>query len=246
MKAGNTVTVLIISLFILFGSAFLFAQEEGDELGQVGEPTPESLGIDAAQQKLRTVSVSKFEDAGFWNVNMPDEQGVISLRALPGSPIDKEPLEGEEEAGITEPDKNVLGVKVEYFKRGYNQFAVVPARPLPVEGISKTVSIWVVGRNSPHVLMLLISDQFGNRAEITMGKLNFSGWKKLTAAIPLHLRQRDYHYSNKMGIKIEGFRIDCDPEEAFGTYYIYFDALRATTDLFSEESRDVDDMPDSW
>jgi hypothetical protein len=49
-----------------------------------------------------------------------------------------------------------------------------------------------------------------------------------------------------MGIKIDGFKIECDPEETFGTYYIYLDGLRATTDLFAEETRDVDDMADTW
>ncbi len=235
------IPILFIFLLLGAGLSTLGAQEEDP-----GEPEAEEIGVDSAQQKLRTVSVSKFEDAGFWQVSMPREQGTVSLRALPGSPLDKEPLEGEEEAGIEEPDRNVLGVKVNYYKRGYNFVSVKPARPLPVEGITKTVSLWVVGRNSPHTLKMLISDQFGNSREVTMGTLNFSGWKKLTAAIPTNIRQKDPHYQTKQGIKIEGFRIDCDPEETYGTYYVYFDGLRATTDLFSEESRDVDDMPDSW
>ena len=248
MRTRIITLLLIVFLILGFGAASVSAQNQNqdDAVESVGEPDPEELGIDSAQQKLRTVSVSKFEDAGFWDVSMPREQGLVTHRALPGSPIDKEELEGEQEAGITEPDRNVMGVKVNFYKRGLNQFALFPARPIPVEGISKTVSVWVVGRNSPHTLRLLIADQFGNSGVITMGKLNFSGWKKLTAAIPTNIRQRDPHYQTRQGIKIEGFRIDCDPEETFGTYYIYFDALRATTDLFSEESRDVDDMPDNW
>jgi hypothetical protein len=49
-----------------------------------------------------------------------------------------------------------------------------------------------------------------------------------------------------MGIKVVGFRIECDPIESFGTYYVYFDDLRAVTDLFAEDLRDPDDMSDSW
>lgn len=211
-----------------------------------GEPNPAEIGVDTAQQKLKEVSISKFEDAGFWSASMSKDEGLVTLRRLAGSPIDKEPLEAETEAGITEDDSNVLGIKVEYFKRGNSQFTLTPVRPMPVEGICKTVSVWVVGRNSPHVLKMLLSDHFGNRAEVTMGKLNFTGWKKLTVAIPTSIVQRDYHYNNKMGIKIEGFTIDCDPKEAYGSYYIYFDDLRATTDLFAEEHRDIDDMQDNW
>jgi len=79
-----------------------------------------------------------------------------------------------------------------------------------------------------------------------MGKLNFSGWKKLTVAVPPSIVQRDYHYGDRMGIKVHGFVVNCDPLEAFGTYYIYFDDLRAVTDLFAEDSRDADDIMDVW
>src|SRR6056297_1178781 len=120
---------------------------------------------------------------------MPHEQGVVTVRTLPGTPLDKEPIEVEQELMPDLPDEKVLGVKIEYFKRGHHQIAVMPSRPLPVEGISKTISIWVVGRNSAHVLKLLIKDQFGNSGEVTMGKLNFTGWKKMVATIPPHIVQ---------------------------------------------------------
>jgi hypothetical protein len=86
-----------------------------------------------------------------------------------------------------------------------------------------------------------------------MGKLNFLGWKKLSVSIPPQnpdgrtgIVQRNFHYTNRMGIKVVGFRIECDPIESFGTYYVYFDDLRAVTDLFAEDLRDPDDMSDSW
>jgi hypothetical protein len=34
--------------------------------------------------------------------------------------------------------------------------------------------------------------------------------------------------------------------ESYGTYYVYFDGLRAVTDLFAETYRDLDDMTDGW
>lgn len=231
-------SALVLVLALCLGGT-IFAQV-------AGEPDPNDIGVDTAQQKLKEVSISKFEDAGFWSASMSKDEGLVTLRRLPGGPVDKEPIPDEAEAGIEESDVNVLGIKVEYFKRGDSQFALTPVRPMPVEGIAKTVSMWVVGRNSPHMLKMIVSDNFGNKAEVTMGKLNFTGWKKLTVAIPTSIIQRDYHYNNKMGIKIEGFRIECDPKEAFGSYYIYFDDLRATTDLFAEEHRDIDDMQDNW
>lgn len=177
---------------------------------------------------------------------MPRDQGFVLTRRLVGSPVDKEPIEDEQEIGLEEDDKYVLGVKVHYDKRGVNSFAVLPVKPLPIAGIAKTMSVWVAGRNNNHMLSMMILDYFGNPKELTIGKLNFSGWKKLTVAIPPNIVQKDYHYTNINGIKFAGFRVDCDPADTYGSYYVYFDDLRAVSDLFTEESRDVDDMADGW
>lgn len=234
---------LIMGLAVLVIAPFLFAQGTNTP---VGEPDPGQIGIDTAQQELKEVSVSKMEDAGMWTTQMSSDKGLVTVRRIEGSPIDKEPIPAEEEIGFSEEDKYVLGVKIQFYKRGMTEVAIQPAHPMPVEGITKTVSLWAIGRNTNHRLKLIISDYFGNRAEINMGKLNFSGWKKLTVAIPSNILQRDYHYNNKMGIKIEGFRLECEPEETYGTYYLYLDDIRATTDLFSENNRDPDDIQDAW
>ena len=237
----KTRKILFTVLLVIGAAAFSFGQLTG-----VGEPKADEIGIDSAQQDLREVSVSRFEDAGFWASSMPRDQGIAILRRFPGGPLDKEPIPGEAEVGIKEADNYVLGMKVHYYKRGLNTFSIRPVRPIPVEGITKTISVWVVGRNMKHMLTLVIADYFGNTAYVTMGKLNFSGWKKLTVAIPPNIKQKDIHYSDRMGIKIVGFIVDTDPLEAFGTYYIYFDDLRAVTDLFSIRSRDPDDIADVW
>ena len=71
-------------------------------------------------------------------------------------------------------------------------------------------------------------------------------WKKLTVAIPPTVLQDEFHYAGRSGIQITGFQIDTDPLDSYGTYYIYFDDLRAVTDLFGETKRDTDDMSDGW
>ena len=235
--------ISILLLFAIFCSSILIAQTTIN----AGQPDPNEIGIDTAQQKLKEVSVAKFEDAGLWYTTMPRDQGVAVIRRIESEgSVDKKPIPDEQAIGIIESNKYVLGLKIQFYKRGLNTFSLYPVRPLPVEGITKTISLWVIGRNTKHVLKLLISDQFGNKAEITMGELNFSGWKKLTVAIPSTIVQKDYHYNNKMGIKIEGLKVLCDPVEAIGSYYIYFDDMRAVTDLFAEQSRDVDDLQDNW
>jgi len=245
MKKIITVLIAVSALSVAF------AQET------VGSPDPRAIGIDTAQQKLQTVTVDKFESAGFWNVYISPDEGVANGRLFVGGPAAKadEPKPEERYVGIDPKvaDVHTFGAKVEFFKRGYNTVYVLAQKPIPIEGISKTVSVWVVGRNYNHTLKIIVSDFFNNQFELTMGKLNFQGWKKLSVAIPPQnpdghtgIIQRNYHYNNQMGLKVVGFKIECDPMESYGTYYVYFDDLRAVTDLFAEDSRDPDDMADGW
>jgi hypothetical protein len=177
---------------------------------------------------------------------MPLDMGVIELKRLEGAPAGRQPIPEEAKLGIKEEEKYVLGVKVSFFHRGDSFFTVYPAEPLPVPGIAKTVSVWVVGRNYNHTLILLFTDSTGRAQEVNVGTLNFVGWRKLTVAIPPSIVQQDYHYGTAIGIKIMGFRIETDPMDTYGTYYVYFDDLRAVTDLFGESKRDTDDMADGW
>jgi hypothetical protein len=238
---------ILISLFLFF-AGFLFAQQRGTE---IGAPNAERIGIDVAQQLLKEVSVDKFEHDGYWRSTMSPDDGYVTTRLFSGGPAGKEPV--PEEEGLDIPDRYVLGSRVDFIHRGFTNFTIYPIRPVPVEGITKTVSVWVVGRNYNHELKLLLQDFFGRNYELYVGKLNFQGWKKLTVAIPPQAEdgfngivQRNFHYNNQLGIQITGFRVDCDPMEAYGSYYIYFDDLRAVTDLFAESSRDADDMSDAW
>jgi hypothetical protein len=236
--------LIFFALFLSFTCGMVFAQE-------IGDADPYMVGIDSAQQQLKEIPVDKFEHDGFWYSTMSSDEGYTTSKLFAGAPAGKEPI--AEEEGMDIPDKYVLGTRVDYLRRGYNTFTIRPIRPIAIEGITKTVSVGVVGRNFNHYLKLLIQDYFGREYEIHMGKLNFQGWKKITVAIPPQpmdgvngVVQRSYHYNNQMGIRIMGFRVECDPVETYGSYYVYFDDLRAVTDLFAENNRDADDMSDGW
>ena len=236
---------VIAVLMVVATFAMAFAQEGTTSLT---DPDPTIIGADSAKQALREVSVDLYEREGSWNARISSDNGVVTARLFDGSPAAKEPL--AENEGVT--DERVLGVKVEFFRRGINSFYVTAARPIPIEGITKTVSVWVTGRNQGHELYLLVQDYFGNNFEIYMGTLAFSGWKKMTAAIPPSpdgergIVQQSAYYGERPGLRIIGFRVDCDPLLARGSYYLYFDDLRAVTDLYDMENRNEDDMIDNW
>ncbi|MFP4378602.1 MAG: flagellar filament outer layer protein FlaA [Spirochaetales bacterium] len=230
--------IVLVTLMIGAGFSFLTAQQDEVDASQIGR--------DTAQQSLQEISISKFEDSGFWRVYMPLDQGVIQGRRFEGSPAEKEPLEEEEAIGIATPDVHVLGVKASFFRRDNSEIYVQPIRPLQVPGITKTISVWVVGRNFNHDLYVIVGDYFGNVNTLRMGTMNHSGWRQMVAAVPPTLVQSDPNYSDRRGLQIMGFMIKPALLETYGTYYVYFDDLRALTDLFPEESRDEDDMLDAW
>lgn len=216
----------------------------------VEDPNPEVVGNDSAMQALREISLDKFEREGAWFVHMSPDYGVISGRNFEGSPAMKEPVKGEN--ADENVDTQVLGIKVQFFKRGVNSFYITAQRPIPIEGITKTISMWVCGRNQGHDLYVLIEDYFGRSYELYMGNLGFSGWKKLTAVVPPSpdgehgIVQHSAYYGDRPGVRIIGFRVDCNPMLARGTYYVYFDDLRCVTDLYDMENHDEDDMADNW
>jgi hypothetical protein len=205
---------------------------------------------DRAQQILKEITVDQFEDPGFWYGSIPGDVGVISLSTREGKP--KELTEGEDKRILEDdkyslpPGKNVLGIKVKFYKRSITNFAVYPRRPIPIEGISKRLSVWVVGRNFRHVLKIIVEDYFGQKHELTMGELTFKGWQKLSVTVPGHIIQHEHHFSTRAGLKVIGFKVYCNLMEAYGTFYMYLDDLSAETDLFAEEYKDVDDIPDNW
>ncbi|MCI6722650.1 flagellar filament outer layer protein FlaA, partial [Treponema porcinum] len=219
---------------VIAASVFTFAVSAQNSL--VEDPNPETIGNESAMQALHEISLDKFEREGSWGVHISPDYGVITGRLFEGSPAMKDPL--KEDEGKENEDTQVLGVKVEFFKRGINSFYITSQRPIPIEGVTKTVSVWVCGRNMGHELYLLVEDYFGRNYELYMGSLGFSGWKKLTAVVPPSpdgehgIVQHSAYYGDKPGLRIIGFRVDCDPMLSRGAYYMYLDDLRCVTDLY--------------
>ncbi|AEZ57788.1 flagellar filament outer layer protein FlaA [Treponema pallidum] len=238
--------IAVVSVGVLVFSAH--AQEAA---GSRDVADPSRIGVYAAAQRLKEVSVDKFENEGTWVVSMSSDEGTIKGRLFEGGPARKRPI--PEEGDMKIPDSKVFGAKVSFYRRGYNSFEVSSVKPLPVEGVAKTVSVWVAGRGYPHSLSLLLEDFWGQRFELHMGQLDFSGWKLMSVAIPPQhvdgktgIVQKSRRFPNQSGLNIVGFRVDCDPLEAYGNYYVYFDDLRVVTDLYDVESREPDDMSDAW
>ena len=194
--------LLAVSFVALLSMGMVFAQSS------IEEQDPETVGADSAMSSLREVSIDKFEREGSWAVHISPDDGVITARLFEGNPAMKEPL--EEDEGKEDEDTQVLGVRVDFFRRGINAFTIKSGRPLPIEGTTKTISLWVCGRNQDHEMYVLVQDYFGNNYQLYLGNLGFSGWKKLTCVVPPSpdgehgIVQSSAYYGDKPGLKVIG------------------------------------------
>ena len=155
----------IMALTVAFAGS-VFAQTSS-----LSEPDASNIGNDSARQALREVSVERFEREGSWNVHISPDYGVIQGRLFEGSPAAKEELNDKDNQQIE--DTKVLGVKVEFFRRGINSFYITSARPIPIEGVTLK-SGWdllnsVAGRSSQQqFLHLQIANMVSSSRASTM------------------------------------------------------------------------------
>ncbi len=215
-------------------------QETRTDAGQPGNDTST-----ADFQKLQEIQVSTMSDPSYWQARMNSDDGRITLRSFEGGPSDRVPLEGDE--NDAETANRVLGARINFVRRSRSQFTIKPVRPFYVEGVTKVVSVWVAGRNAAHELQLVVRDFNGNRRVLSMGTLDFSGWKQMSVSIPENIVQTDTHYPDRAGMIIDGFIVRNNLVETSGTFFVYLDDLRALVDVFAVTTgRATDDPTDNW
>jgi len=226
---------VIIALFLVLAFPFTsFAQEQDIENLQIG--------VETAGQLLADINVSHFEDADSWVSNIPIDKGIVISMRRKGRPLEVPEVDPKDGTA----NEYVLGVKVQFNQRGYATFSIKPPKPIKIPGVTKALSVWIAGRNFKHQLYAHIIDYKGREMILNMGLLDFSGWKRVNITVPPSIAQYNYHNPEWLGISFAGFSVKCDPEETYGTYYIYFDELRAITNVYTEEHRGEDDMEDGW
>jgi hypothetical protein len=137
----------VIAVLLLLSSAVVFAQQADPT---AGNPDATQLGIESAQMELKEISIDKFEQEGYWRASISSDDGLATSRLFEGNPLGKEAI--PEEDGLDIPDLYVLGTRVDFLHRGHVSFTLTPSHPIPIEGITKTISMWVAGRNYKHNL----------------------------------------------------------------------------------------------
>jgi len=184
---------------------------------------------------------------GGWGGEMAIDEGLIFVRPVRYS-------EASGDSPVANKKNYCLGVKVEFMSTGFHRFSMKPARPIKIPGITKTLKVQVAGRQYRHELRAVIRDYQGNLKEIPFktdegnrSDLNFSGWKSMSAQIPVTVEQEDFHDFFNRGISLVALLVKCDAGETSGKFFMYIDEFVAETDMFDENRRrEMKDMIDNW
>jgi len=236
--------VFYFIFFLIFFVGMVYSQQVGEsdykltgELEVINTNARQSADKTVATELIQTVLVEDFETAGEWSAFMPRDFGIATSMRREGSPRDL----------ASDKNKYVLGVKVEFMKRDWGWATVVPAKPTKIKGITKTISIWLVGRNYRHSISLILKDYLDRIKFVRSEKLIWTGWKQININIPDTIEQENYKITEDRGITFIGFRFDFEPDDILGRpFYTYLDYMTADVDLFSETKQNPDDMLDHW
>jgi hypothetical protein len=237
MKFKWIISGIVFSAVIITTLAFSQSVSDKAKGMEVALPVIDTNAGLGGNQLLQRFLVEDFESSGEWTSFMPRDYGVTMAMVRPGGPMK-----------ITNGNNlYVLGVKTEFMKRDWSWITITPPKPIKIPGITKSLNVWVVGRNYRHKLILILRDYLDRMKFLDGEKLIWTGWKLVSVQIPTTIEQDNYKITEERGITFLGFRIDFSPEDILGTpFYIYFDYLTADTDIFSEVNQNPDDMWDNW
>jgi hypothetical protein len=140
---------------------------------------------------------------------------------------------------------HILGVKTYFANRGFDRVEVAPPQEFIIKGKARQVSVWVLGRKYRHTLFAKFRDYKGNTHNIRLGRLDFFGWRKLTAPIPGFVPQSTRFSVLDKNIRFVSLFVTSDVNEPAGEFYFYVDDLEIRTDK-QESLNPGFEVKDNW
>ena len=140
---------------------------------------------------------------------------------------------------------HILGVKTYFANRGFDRVEVAPPQEFIIKGKARQVSVWVLGRKYRHTLFAKFRDYKGNTHNIRLGRLDFFGWRKLTAPIPGFVPQSTRFSVLDKNIRFVSLFVTSDVNEPAGEFYFYVDDLEIRTDK-QESLYPGFELKDNW
>jgi hypothetical protein len=223
-------------------------------------------------QNIQTRVIEGFEKPGSWEVKFskfrsPQFSRKIvgythpDAQAAPGRPEDSQSwvswFQATERDFSFLPDglppevrgrseKTIMGVRASFEIRGYNWIVVQPKKPLPLEGIVKSLDCWVWGAGYDYDVEFVVRDYHGFYHTLLAGSLTHYGWKNFRVKIPGWIPQKQQWLPKNRPLTFIRFKITAKPFAREDNFHVYFDYMQVQTDIYRERFNGDDLIKLDW
>ena len=175
---------------------------------------------DAIRETIeRKISIDNFEgdrsDRQKWELNYKTVRGVSGY--LTTSNLETTALAS-----------SATYLTLSYQGKQANGVRIMPPRPIFIEGYVRRIEVWVYGFGKPDELYLDLMDQRNRFRRLSMGKLNFNGWRLLRLAPGKRVTQRPLKINGgKPGLYFRGLYLKPHYRQKTGLCRVHFDDIEA-------------------
>ena len=200
------------------------------------------------------VTLDDFEESEDWIADATSPLGdTRTLKLVQRGEIravddeNSRPPEGEAKPIGADPQNanHILGVKTWFEDRGFDRVEVMPPHEYAIKGKARQFSIWVLGRKFRHSMAIKLRDYRGKIHKLSLGRLDFFGWRKLTVTVPGWLPQSTRYSLLDKNLHFVSLFVTSDVHEVPGTFYFYMDGLKVLVDR-SELTYPGSEIKDNW
>ncbi|MCE9501243.1 MAG: flagellar filament outer layer protein FlaA [Leptospira sp.] len=255
------IKILILNM-LLFFFGVMSLNGQGANQPPATQPQNQPQNDQAGKtDPLEKIILEDFEEAEDWRARATTPLGETKILKMVQRGIMKDVfdentvpdgVDKDKDGKVTDPeqrnriDKNhLLGVKTYFANRGFDRVEVSPPHEYIIKGKARQVSVWVLGRKFRHTLYVKFRDYRGDTHNIRLGRLDFFGWRKLTATIPGFLPQSTRFALLDKNLHFVSLFVTSDVHEVGGNFYFYVDDLEVRADK-SDARYPGYEIKDNW
>lgn len=226
---------IMMVLIVLLSVSSVYSEEV--EPTSTSDNTADAGADGGSKDPLEIVILENFEEAEDWRAKSTTPLGDTKLlkmvqRGIIKDVFDEKSTPNNQPSGKEgiEKKNHFLGVKTYFADRGFDRVEVTPPHEFIIKGKARQVSVWVLGRKYDHTLYAKFRDYRGKLHNVRLGKLDFFGWRKLTATIPGFIPQSSRFSLQDKNLHFVSLFVTSGPHEVGGDFYFYLDDLEVRTD----------------
>lgn len=234
-------TKLMLGLFLSIGMLYAQAEPGGGANGGAANANDED-------SPLRKIILDDFEESEDWRVKATTPLGETRTLKLVQRGLIKDVFDEKlvpDDGGDKVEKNHILGVKTHFVSKGIDRVELYPPHEFIIKGKVRQISVWVLGRKYRHTLFAKFRDYKDRTHNVRLGKMDFFGWRKMTATIPGFIPQSTRFALLDKNLHFVSLFVLSDVHEVAGDFYFYVDDLQVRTDR-SESKYPGSEIKDNW